>query len=107
MKCKMIEKLFVGFLSLQLAVLPSCKSDNPSNAGDVAPEIPPIGTMTADMSLFADDGEQVLQKGADAQSNNFLQAALRVGIINTFLLIGSAVPVAATAAARGEDRARS
>jgi len=97
MKSNIIEKSLIGFLCVQLVVLPAC-NDNPNSAGDTAPEIPPIGTMTADISFF-NDNNQSLQKTSDAQSNHFAQAVLRVGIINLVVLVGSAIPVAATAAA--------
>jgi hypothetical protein len=101
MKSNAIEKYLIGFLCLHMALLPAC-NDNPNSAGDSAPEIPPIGTMVADISFF-DDGNQSLQKSSSPQASHFLQAAVRVGIINLFLLAGSAIPVAATAAAFSEE----
>jgi hypothetical protein len=96
MKNKLIEKSLIGFLCLQLILIPAC-SESPNSAADSAPEIPPVGTMVADISFFTDN-QQSLQKAGDAQSSHFLQAAVRVGIINLFILAGSAIPVAATAA---------
>jgi hypothetical protein len=92
-----MAKTLMVVLSMNLALSPGCNSENPGSTSNVAPEIPPIGTMTADISLFADSHS--LQKTGHGQGNNFLQAAVRVGIVNVFLLVGSAVPVAATAAA--------
>jgi hypothetical protein len=92
------EKIVILFLCGYMAFLPGCSGDDPASSND-PPDIPPIGTMTADFSLFQ-AGQQALAKSQDSQSNaNFLIAGISVLVINSVIILGSVIPVLATAAA--------
>ncbi len=101
MKIATGDKCLIVLLCFYMAVLPSCSSDGPTDPGDVAPEIPPLTTMSMDFSLFPEDGGKASLGDAALQFTqaNFLRAVLTVTIFNVAVLAATAIPVAATAAA--------
>jgi hypothetical protein len=74
--------------------------DSSTNPEDNPPEIPPIETMTMDVSFFAGAN---LQSSTPTTKQNFLTAALVVTGFNVAVIAGLFVPTVATAAALSED----
>ncbi len=98
MKTSIKDTLLIFFLCGYMAFLPACGDS--TGPADSAPEIPPQGTMTIDLSLFG-GGNQTLPKTSDLTNlrTNFSEALLTVVIVNLWVIVGLTIPVGATAAA--------
>jgi len=89
--------LNVAFLLMVLLALTTCEK-KPTNPEDVSPELPPVQSMSADLSFFKTMHNAGLNK-TTLSKNNFTAAAVRVALINTTVILGSAVPASVLAIA--------
>ena len=84
----------MGVIALALFLfLNACnKEDNPIGETPVAPDLPPAASMTFDLSSFNAGGSQLAKNATIQSKNNFNNAAARVFIINSIVLIGITPP---------------
>ncbi len=95
--------------SLLLALctaLTGCTRGTPTSVAEVPnepPPLPPIESLTIDLSFFDDaGGDAGVVSGTDQTRQNWSNAAVRVGIANLAVVAALAVPVATWAAAMQE-----
>ncbi len=89
--------LTLGVMIICLITLTTCEKE-PTEPGDVAPELPPVQSLQVDMSFFNTSQNFALNK-ATLSKFNFLAAAARVTIINVTVFAASIFPTAVLAAA--------
>lgn len=95
------KKWIFNFVCFFMVYLLGCGNETPTGSNEQAPDIPPLGTMSIDLSFFNTQGsrqtgtriDQVLDK------NNFITAVAVVTTFNLAVLVGISVPVAATSVA--------
>jgi len=101
MKRQLLNHLFTTGLVL-VVLLAACEknvTDNNTPATTESPLLPPTGSMTMDMSAF-DVGASSLAKATQTNTkNNFANAAIRVAIVNTAVIVRLTPPAAVFAAA--------
>ena len=98
-KCLKTMSLILACLALLLAA--ACEK-NPIEQKKSAPALPPAKAMSVDLSVFTQ--KPALFKGAmDSTQTNFNNAAVRVAVINTLVLLGLAAPTATFAAAASQN----
>lgn len=93
-------KQFNALLLASLLVFSSCNKDDEGINPGTAPELPPSSSMEIDFSNFDDSGNT---GGREATTDNWSAAAATVGIWNTVLAVGLAVPVASFKMALSKD----
>ena len=91
------DKFLILFLTLNMALFLSC-GDTTTGPSDAAPEVPPTATMSIDLSLF-NSANLSVPNDAIATKFNFVTAVVVVAAVNVWVVVGLAIPVAATAAA--------
>lgn len=98
------DRFLILLFVLNLACfLISCGSDNPAGSGDTAPDIPPSGTMTIDLSTFFQSGTVPVTHALYGSNQNFATAFITVTFVNVFVVLGLSAPVAVTGAALSVD----
>ncbi len=90
----------VSMVGCALLMVTACEK-NPAESKKQAPQLPPAETMTVDLSMFTKNA--ALAKAVDTTKSHFTNAALRVGIINIFVVLGLSAPVATFAAAASQQ----
>ncbi len=93
--------LTLGILIIFLIGLTTCEKE-PTEPEDVAPELPPVQSIQADLSFFKTNPNFTLNK-ATLSKNNFFVAAARVAFINTPVFLASLVPTAVLLAALSQQ----
>ncbi len=90
-------------LALPIAALTGCEADNDSTApladSQEAPILPDPGKLTPNMTFFDSGADMQAQAGKDFTKANFLNAYLRVAILNVMTRAVLTPPVAAFAVA--------
>jgi len=89
--------LTLGVLIIFLLGLTTCEKE-PTEPEDVAPQLPPVQSIQADLSFFKTNPNLILNK-TTLSKNNYIAAAVRVLFINTTVILASVVPTAVLAAA--------
>jgi hypothetical protein len=85
----------IGVIALAFFLsLNACnKEDNPVNGEKpVAPDLPPAASMSFDLSAFNASGSQLAKHATIQSKNNFNNAAARIFVINTVVLVGITPP---------------
>lgn len=103
MQISLLRKTFVYALIAAHIALFAC-SENPADPdAETAPALPPVSSMSTDLSIF--DNTTSLPKPNDAEATklNFFNAATRVTIANAATIIVMAIPVAVFAKAVSTD----
>lgn len=101
MKSKLLNPVFIAMLVVVHFAMVAC-SDNPTETEKKdAPPLPPAESMQIDISLFT--GKQQLAKAAVLAGQNFNNAAVRVLVINTLVVLTMSLPMATLAAAVSQD----
>jgi hypothetical protein len=95
------KMLSLGVLFIFLFSLTTCEKE-PTEPEDVAPELPPLQSMQADLSFFKTTPNSALNK-TTLSKNNFIAAAARVVFINTTVILASVIPTAVLAAALSQQ----
>ena len=93
--------LAVGILIVFFFSLTTCEKE-PTEPEDVAPELPPVQSMQADLSFFKPMSNSTLNK-TTLSKHNFVAAAARVAFLNTTVFLASVVPTAVLAAALSQQ----
>lgn len=86
------------FILLGAFLVTSCNDDPASLQGDNPPEIPPVESMTVDVSTF-DNYQQNKEAFGKESNSNFSQAAIRAFVIKSVVELNLAIPKALLAAA--------
>jgi hypothetical protein len=93
--------LSLGVMIIFLMGLTTCEKE-PTEPGDVAPELPPVQSMQADLSFFKTTPNFTLNKTI-LSKHNYIAAAARVVVINTTVILASVVPTTVLAAALSQQ----
>jgi hypothetical protein len=96
-----LKKLLLPAIILAAALIMmfAC-SDDTTEPGNVAPDIPPLSTFSMDFSTFPAPDTLTLAKPAEAMTYfNYWWAGFNAWVWNTVVIVHAAVPVAAYAAA--------
>lgn len=98
MKRARIKKMLaLGGMIILLMGLTTCEKE-PTKPAAVAPDLPPVESLQADLSFFKLNSNSTLNK-ATLSKSNFFAAVFRVSAINLTVLAASAVPTAVLTAA--------
>ncbi len=98
MKSHLLRKIVtLGGMIILLMGLPTCEKE-PTKPAAVAPDLPPVQSLQADLSFFKTNTNLTLNKSA-LSKNNFFAAVWRVSIINLKILAAAIVPTAVLTAA--------
>ncbi|MDZ7331201.1 MAG: hypothetical protein ONB31_04435 [candidate division KSB1 bacterium] len=89
--------LALGGMIILLMGLTTCEKE-PTKPVAVAPDLPPVESLQADLSFFKLNSNSTLNK-ATLSKSNFFAAVFRVSAINLTVLAASAVPTAVLTAA--------
>jgi len=95
MKFNRMKPLLSLLLIFSILSLTNC-SKNPAEPQEQPeqPQLPPESSMKLDLSFFETSSNSGLAKATTFTKKNWTNAALRVFVINTTVLVGTAVPVA-------------
>lgn len=98
MKKASIKKLLaVGGMIILTLGLTTCEKE-PTKPAAVAPDLPPVQSLQADLSFFKPNSNLTLNKTTLSKSN-FLAAVVRVSAINLTVFAASSIPIAVLSAA--------
>lgn len=102
MKSLMKSKLLaLGIMIIFMISMVTCEKE-PTEPEEVAPELPPVQSLQADLSFFQTSPNFALKK-TSLSKTNFINAAARVALINATVVIVSVVPTAVLAAALSQQ----
>ncbi|MFC1713797.1 hypothetical protein ACFL6S_09020 [Candidatus Poribacteria bacterium] len=99
---RLLRELLIGFLicGLTFTGFMGCSEDGTGGEAEQPPELPPNASMTVDLSTF---GGEKLAPELQIPGANFSNAAIRVLLVNTAVIVGLALPTAAFKAAIDTD----
>jgi len=101
MKRKWLNSGFIAMLmTLHLAMI-ACNNNPTGTEKQEVPSLPPAESMQIDISLFT--GQHQAGKAAVLSGQNFNQAAARVLVINTLVVLTLSLPIAALVAAASQQ----
>jgi len=99
MNPKRLKTVIVAGFALLLAA--ACE-ENPIEQKKTPPTLPPAKSMSVDVSVFTQK-PSLFKEALDSTQTNFTNAAVRVAVINTVVLLALAAPTATFAAAASQN----